>query len=63
MLKYAVVGSPGTVREGVLRFVAATNVDELMVVSNVYDHAARLRSYQILAAVRDDPLTSLKTTT
>jgi hypothetical protein len=37
------------VREGLRRFVAATQVDELMVVSNIYDHAQRVRSYEILA--------------
>ena len=49
MLKYAIVGAPETVREGLRRFVAATQVDELMVVTSVYDHAARVRSYEILA--------------
>jgi luciferase family oxidoreductase group 1 len=49
MLKYAVVGSPDTVRAGIERFAAATQVDELMVVSAIYDHDARLRSYALLA--------------
>jgi luciferase family oxidoreductase group 1 len=49
MLKYAVVGSPDTVRDGIERFAAATQVDELMVVSAIYDHEARLRSYALLA--------------
>ena len=49
MLRYAVVGGPQTVKRGVEEFVALTGVDELMVVSNIYDHAARLRSYEILA--------------
>jgi luciferase family oxidoreductase group 1 len=49
MLKYAVVGSPDTVRRGVDEFVRATGVDELMVVAGIHDHAARKRSYEILA--------------
>jgi luciferase family oxidoreductase group 1 len=49
MLRYAVVGSPSTVGEGLQRFVAATRVDELMVVSNIHDHGARVRSYELLA--------------
>ncbi len=49
MLKYAVVGSPETVRRGLEQFVAMTGVDELMVVSAIYDHAARLSSYELLA--------------
>ena len=36
-------------REGVEQFRARTGVDELMVVTAIYDHAARLRSYEILA--------------
>ena len=51
MLKYAVVGGPDTVREGLRRLVAATEADELMVVSNIYDHAKRVRSYEIVADV------------
>ena len=51
MLKYAVVGAPETVGEGLRRLVAATEADELMVVSNIYDHAKRVRSYEIVADV------------
>jgi len=49
MLKYAVVGAPGTVREGLDQLVSTTQADEVMVVSNVYDHAKRVRSYEIVA--------------
>jgi luciferase family oxidoreductase group 1 len=51
MLTYAVVGGPETVRASVRRLVEATGADELMVVSAIYDHAARVRSYEILAEV------------
>ena len=50
MLAYSAVGSPATVRAGVEQFRELTGVDELMVVSAIYDHAARLRSYELLAA-------------
>jgi luciferase family oxidoreductase group 1 len=46
---HSVVGSPAAVREGIERFAELTGADELMVVSNIYDHDARLRSYEILA--------------
>jgi luciferase family oxidoreductase group 1 len=49
MLAYSVVGSAETVRAGVEQFRELTGVDELMVVSAIYDHAARVRSYEILA--------------
>jgi hypothetical protein len=32
-------------------FVAATGADELIVVSHIYDHAARLRSYELAKQV------------
>jgi len=41
MLKYAFVGSADTVRRGLERFIEATGVDELIVASAIYDHAAR----------------------
>jgi luciferase family oxidoreductase group 1 len=53
MLSCSIVGSPETVQHGLERFVAATAVDELMVTSQIFDHAARLRSYEITAQVRD----------
>ena len=49
MLRYAVVGSPETVRKGLEEFVALTGVDELMIVSAIYDHEARKRSYELVA--------------
>jgi luciferase family oxidoreductase group 1 len=49
MLTYAVVGSPETVREGLRRFVELTAADEVMIAGQIYDHAARLRSFEIVA--------------
>jgi alkanesulfonate monooxygenase SsuD/methylene tetrahydromethanopterin reductase-like flavin-dependent oxidoreductase (luciferase family) len=49
MLKYAFVGSPQTVSTALDEFVRQTSVDEVMVVSAIYDHRARLRSYELLA--------------
>jgi luciferase family oxidoreductase group 1 len=53
LFRYAVVGGPATVRQGVTDFLRATEVDELMATAMIFDHAARLRSFEILAAVRD----------
>jgi luciferase family oxidoreductase group 1 len=52
-LACTVIGSPETVREGIARFIERTNPDELMVTAQIYDHAARLRSFEIAAEVRD----------
>ena len=49
MLSYALVGSPATVRAGLTRFIALTAADEIMVASMIYDHGARLRSFEIVA--------------
>jgi luciferase family oxidoreductase group 1 len=49
MLRYSFAGAPETVRRALDDFVSTTGVDELMVVSHIYDHAARLRSYEVLA--------------
>ena len=48
-LSCAVVGSPETVRQGVDAFIRRTGADELMVTAQMYDHAARVRSFEILA--------------
>ena len=49
-LAVSVVGSPDTVREGLERFVRETRAHELMVTSQIFDHEARLRSFEIAAA-------------
>ncbi len=49
MLRYAIVGGPEAIKRGLDEFVAHTGVDELMVVAAIHDHAARKRSYEILA--------------
>lgn len=54
MLRCSFVGTPETVRAQLAEFVEDTGVDELIVASAVYDHAARLRSYELLAELRGD---------
>jgi luciferase family oxidoreductase group 1 len=49
MLKYSIVGSGKTVRRELEEFVRLTNADELMIVTSLYDHPARVRSYEIIA--------------
>jgi alkanesulfonate monooxygenase SsuD/methylene tetrahydromethanopterin reductase-like flavin-dependent oxidoreductase (luciferase family) len=52
MLACSFVGSPDTVRRELELFTEQTRADELMVASAIYDHAARLRSYEILAGLK-----------
>jgi alkanesulfonate monooxygenase SsuD/methylene tetrahydromethanopterin reductase-like flavin-dependent oxidoreductase (luciferase family) len=42
-------GSPATVRTKLREIARALNLDELMIVTIVHDHRARLRSYELLA--------------
>ena len=49
MLSCSAIGSPDTVAAAVEAFVAETGADELMITSQIYDHDARLRSYELLA--------------
>jgi luciferase family oxidoreductase group 1 len=49
MLARSIVGSPETVRAGLEALIAETQADELMIVSDVYDHGARLRSFELIA--------------
>ena len=45
----AVVGGPDTVRQKLAQISQATGADELIFVSDLYDHASRLRSFEIAA--------------
>jgi alkanesulfonate monooxygenase SsuD/methylene tetrahydromethanopterin reductase-like flavin-dependent oxidoreductase (luciferase family) len=45
------VGASATIAEPMAAFIARTEADELIVVSHIYDHRARLRSYEITADV------------
>lgn len=49
MLACSIVGSPATVARGIERFLQRTRADELMIVSDVFDHQKRLHSYQLIA--------------
>jgi alkanesulfonate monooxygenase SsuD/methylene tetrahydromethanopterin reductase-like flavin-dependent oxidoreductase (luciferase family) len=49
MLKYSIVGSAETVHRELEDFVRLTKADELMMVTSIYDHEARVRSYEIVA--------------
>lgn len=49
MLSCSIVGSADTVRRGMQAFVERTGADELMVVSDVFDPALRLRSFEMIA--------------
>jgi luciferase family oxidoreductase group 1 len=49
MLARSIVGSVDTVRKGIDALVEETRADELIVVSDVYEHTERLRSIELIA--------------
>ena len=51
MLAVAFIGGPAKLKADLQSFLAQTQVDELMVTSHIYDHEARLHSYQLFADV------------
>lgn len=53
VLSCSAIGSPDTVREALQAFITRTQADELMITSQIFDHAERLRSYEITAQMRN----------
>lgn len=51
MLACTFVGSRETLKNDLQQFLDQTGVDEIMATSHIFDHTARLRSYQLLSEV------------
>jgi len=49
MLDFTFIAGPEKLKEQLQSFLKHTQIDELMVTSHIYDHQARLRSYEIVA--------------
>lgn len=49
MMQFSFIGSPKTVKEQLQSFADTANIDELMVASYVYDNAAKIHSYELIA--------------
>jgi luciferase family oxidoreductase group 1 len=52
MLRASIIGDPASVQQKLQAFLDATQADEIMIHTMVYDHAARVRSYEIVADIR-----------
>ena len=52
VLTCSAVGSPDTVRQALNAFIDRTRPDELMITTQIFDHSARLRSFEIAADIR-----------
>jgi luciferase family oxidoreductase group 1 len=52
VLTCSAVGSRETVRNALVAFIERTRPDELMITAQIFDHSARLRSYEIAADIQ-----------
>ncbi|MCV9878745.1 luciferase-like monooxygenase [Brenneria izbisi] len=55
-LRLSIVGDQTTVRHGLQSLLRETQVDELMINGQIFDHQARLRSFEIAMSVQQDVL-------
>jgi luciferase family oxidoreductase group 1 len=53
-LREAIVGSPATVKRRLAAFIERTGVDEVMITTQVFDHKARVRSFELVAAIHEE---------
>lgn len=53
MIKYSFIGNPEKVKLDMQQFLDNTQVDELMITSAIYDHSARLHSYEIISKFKN----------
>jgi alkanesulfonate monooxygenase SsuD/methylene tetrahydromethanopterin reductase-like flavin-dependent oxidoreductase (luciferase family) len=51
VLSCSAIGPPDLVRKSLQQFIDRTGADELILASQIYDHEARLRSYELVAQV------------
>ncbi len=54
----SIIGSAATVKSGLKTLLDATEADELMINAIIFEHAARLRSYEIVAEVWNEKTSS-----
>lgn len=52
MMAYTFIGDPLSLERDLEAFLKKSQVDELMVVSHIYDHSTKIRSYEILAEIK-----------
>ena len=61
VLSCSAIGSRGTVADAINAFIERTGADELILTSNMHDHAARLHAIEIAASLIDGSANSVKT--
>ena len=53
-MRLAIAGSPATVKTRIAAFLKETGADELIITGQIYEHKARLRSFEIIAGIREE---------
>lgn len=53
MIAYSFIGGPDKVAKDIQSFLDKTQVDELMITSPIFDHSARLHSYEIVSELKN----------
>ncbi|CAN5757687.1 MsnO8 family LLM class oxidoreductase [soil metagenome] len=56
MMHYTFTGDAPTVKNQLQMFVNDTAIDEIMIVGHIYDHAAKLRSYELISDMTIEPV-------
>ena len=56
MMYYTFIGDALTVQNQLQMFVRDTAIDEIMIVGHIYDHTAKLRSYQLISEMTIEPV-------
>lgn len=63
MLKYTFTGTKETVKRNTEEFLTKTGVDELIVVTNIFDHHDRIKSYKLFSEIMQEINTQMDLTT
>jgi luciferase family oxidoreductase group 1 len=59
MMAYTFIGTPSQVKFELKQFIAETQVDELMLTCNVYEHQSRLKSFALAAKIFNDSISGI----
>jgi luciferase family oxidoreductase group 1 len=51
MLNYSFIGNPETIKKQMQQFINETKINELIVISYIYDHKAKIHSYELFAQI------------
>ena len=56
MLSLSFIGSAQTIKKDIADFIDKTKIDEIMIISNIYDQAAKIHSYDLFGKIMKNTL-------